>query len=95
MRLSAALVNQELIAKIKDLIGDAKPVVVPVVAIEASGRNKIPRAAAEVLAAKLGLKAATSIGQRNSPKRTGMDGVDRLFASPVFDGDVADGAAQN
>lgn len=91
LRLAKSLVNQELIAKVKDLIGDARPVITPVIAVEASGRNKIPRAAAELLAARLGLDTATSIGQRNSPKRTGMDGIDRLFASPVFDGEVVAG----
>jgi hypothetical protein len=88
VRLAKDLVTPELVAKVKAAIGDSKPLVVPVAAEEASGRNKIPRAAAEVLAHRLGLKAANGIVQANRARRTGMDGLDRIFAPVDFAGAV-------
>lgn len=63
----------------------------PVVSVEATGRNKIPRAVAEALAAKLGLETAVDIVQANRPRRTGLDALSRLFAVPEFDGSVQPG----
>ncbi|WP_145914904.1 PLxRFG domain-containing protein [Comamonas thiooxydans] len=88
VRLAMDLVTPDLVAKVKAAIGDTKPLVVPVAAEEASGRNKIPRAAAEVLAHRLGLKAANGIVQANRARRTGMDGLDRIFAPVDFAGVV-------
>ncbi|UUE94474.1 phosphoribosyltransferase [Comamonas thiooxydans] len=88
VRLAMDLVTPDLVAKVKAAIGDSKPLVVPVAAEEASGRNKIPRAAAEVLAHRLGLKAANGIVQANRARRTGMDGLDRIFAPVDFAGVV-------
>lgn len=75
----------------KASIGDTKPRVVPVAAVEASGRNKIPVAAAEVLAARLGLSTDDMIVQANRAHRTGMDGLDRIFAPVDFAGAVEAG----
>lgn len=88
VRLALDLVTPDLLAKVQAVIGDCKPLVVPVVAEEAAGRNKIPRAAAEVLAQRLGLEAANGIVQANRAHRTGMDGLDRIFASVDFAGVV-------
>lgn len=50
-----------------------------------------PQAAAEVLSAQLNLPTSTDIVQANKPHRTGMDGLDRIFAAVDFDGPVAPG----
>ncbi len=89
--VARALVTAELVDQVRAAIGGSKPVVIPVVSVESSGRNKIPLASAEVLAAKLGLETTTGIVQSNSPKRTAMDGLDRIFSSPEFDGPVVRG----
>lgn len=91
VRLARAIVTDDLVQRVRDMIGESDPIVVPVVSEEASGRNKIPLAAAEVLAERLGVETTGSIGQRNAPRRTAMSGLDRIFASPVFDGDVVAG----
>jgi adenine/guanine phosphoribosyltransferase-like PRPP-binding protein len=91
LRLAKTLVDADLVSRVRTLMGDMTPRIFPVVAVEASGYNKIPRAAAAVLAAQLGLCADVGMGQRNSPQRTGMDGIDRLFSSPVFEGEVIRG----
>ncbi|WP_087864809.1 PLxRFG domain-containing protein [Comamonas thiooxydans] len=92
VRLAKDLVTPELVAKVKAAIGDSKPLVVPVAAEEAAGRNKIPRASAEVLALRLGLDTAFDIVQANRARRTGMDGLDRLFAPVDFEGAVEPGS---
>lgn len=79
VRVAQSLVTADLVTRVKSAIGDAKPLVVPVVSLEATGHNKIPLAAAAVLAKKLGLQVETRISQSNSPKRTAMGGLDRLL----------------
>ncbi len=91
VRLALDLVTPELVAKVKAQVGDARPRVVPVTAEEAAGRNKIPLAVAEVLASRLGLDVETGIVQANRAHRTGMDGLDRIFAPVDFAGAAAPG----
>ncbi|MFV0383701.1 Eco57I restriction-modification methylase domain-containing protein, partial [Paracoccus sp. (in: a-proteobacteria)] len=86
VRLAQDIVTDDLLARLRDMIGESRPVIVPVISEEASGRNKIPRAAAEILAQRLGLDAVTGIVQSNAPQRTALSGLDRIFASPEFDG---------
>ncbi len=91
LRIAKVLVTDSLVQRVRAAIGDRKPVVVPVVSVETTGRNKIPRSAAEVLAQKLGLDTAEGITQANAPKRTALDGMDRIFAAPEFTGEVVTG----
>lgn len=90
-RLAVDLVTPEMAAKVSAALGGSRPRVLPVAAEEASGRNKIPRAVAEVLAARLGLDTATGIVQANRARRTGLDGLDRIFAPVDFAGAVEPG----
>jgi hypothetical protein len=90
-RLAVDLVTPEMVAKVAAALGGARPRVLPVAAEESSGRNKIPRAVAEVLAARLGLETATGIVQANRAQRTGLDGLDRIFAPVDFAGAVEPG----
>lgn len=90
-RLAVDLVTPEMAAKVAAALGGARPRVLPVAAEESSGRNKIPRAVAEVLAARLGLETATGIVQANRAQRTGLDGLDRIFAPVDFSGTVEPG----
>ncbi len=69
----------------------SKPVVVPVVARENSGNNKIPRAAAEVLAARLGLQVDDQLVQADKVGRGQGDAVYRLANQPGFAGTVKAG----
>lgn len=55
------LLTDETVEAIRERIGDCKPVVLPVLAVEASGNNKIPLAMAEVLADRLGLDVSLNI----------------------------------
>ncbi|WP_120967051.1 phosphoribosyltransferase [Comamonas sp. lk] len=87
-RLAQDIVTPDLVAKVRAVIGDSKPLVVPVAAEEATGRNRIPVAAAGVLAQRLGLSTTGAIVQANRAHRTGMDGLDRIFAPVDFAGAV-------
>lgn len=91
-RLVRDLVTDEFVEKVRKAIGEAKPIIQPVVSVEAAGRNKIPAALAEMLAMRMGFEAGTGIGQATVTKRTGMGGLDRLMGSPEFVGQVRRGA---
>ncbi|MGX0617628.1 orotate phosphoribosyltransferase-like protein [Cupriavidus metallidurans] len=90
--VAAELVTPDLVEKVRAVIGDAKPIVVGVASIEATGRNKIPVAAAVLLADRLGLETTGDLVQANRPKRTSLGGLDRIFAAPDFTGPVVAGA---
>ncbi len=92
LRLAKELVDAQMVKAVKDAAGDA-PIFVPVVSVEATGKNKIPLAVSEVFASKLGASTTTEIVQVDSPKRTAMDGLDRLLTPPEFDGEVIPGAS--
>lgn len=91
LSVAQALVTDDLVAKVKERIGDIKPIVVGVQSVEATGRNKIPLMASVVLAERLGATHSTDIVQANTPKRTGLNGLDRIFAAADFAGDVVAG----
>lgn len=91
VRLARDLVTPDLVSRVRKEIGDAKPLILPVISEEATGRNKIPLATAQVLGDKLGLDTVSDVVQANRPHRTGMDGLDRLFAVPEFDGAIEPG----
>ncbi|MCY1165191.1 hypothetical protein D9M73_50910 [compost metagenome] len=91
VKVAKALVTDDLVNRVKTLIGDAKPTVVPILSEEATGRNQIPAAAALVLSNKLGLETTADIVQSNRPHRTTLSGLDRIFAGPEFDGKVEPG----
>lgn len=88
LELARDLVTDEFVREVRGLLGDAQAIIVPVNAQEAAGRNKIPLAVANVLAQRLGLSVGNNVIQVNRPQRTDMDGLDRLFAVPEFDGAV-------
>lgn len=91
MRLALDLVTPEMVAKVQARMGNARPRVLPVTAEEAAGRNKIPMAVSVVLADRMGLDVDAGIVQANRAHRTGMDGLDRIFAPVDFAGTVEPG----
>ncbi|MBQ9619920.1 MAG: hypothetical protein IJR44_05430, partial [Neisseriaceae bacterium] len=84
-------IRKETLEQIKTMIGDKKPIVVAVVAEEATGNNAIPRATAQAIGRELGLSVDTNIRQINKVSRTGK-GIDHRFAfQPIFGGEVKNG----
>ena len=91
LNLVDRLVSDDTISQIKELIGNETPRILPVLATEASGNNKIPLAFAEVLADRLGLEVETGIVQREKVNRTGSGADHRLAFNPSFIGEVEAG----
>jgi len=89
--LAERLVTPELLAQVQALIGESKPLLVPVLAIEDAGRNKIPLAFAHVVGDRLGLAVDDGIVQREKVSRTGSGADHRLAFSPTFSGPVQSG----
>lgn len=87
------LVNDALCTTVRQIAAGDDPIIQPVHAIEATGRNKIPHAAAKLLSIHLGHEVGCDIIQASSPKRTAMAGLERIFNRPVFSGDVEPGRA--
>ena len=87
-RLARALVSPAAIAGIRDALGSARPILVPVRAIEVAGINFIPDAMAEEIALALGLPVTRDLEQVNTVGHTRANGFRRLVFQPEFDGPV-------
>jgi len=85
------LLTHETIEHIKHLIGQEKPLLLPVQVFEENGYNKIPAAIAVVLGEHLNLKVDNSIVQQEKLFRTGSNAFHRLAFNPTFNGGVAAG----
>ena len=91
-KLVNRLVDSRMTAKIKVLINDAAPILLPVHALEIAGVNEIPVALATFLAAELSLDIDGSIVQINTAGHTGASGYRRLANPALFNGNVTAGA---
>ncbi|MBZ6065295.1 hypothetical protein LA374_03585 [Aeromonas schubertii] len=88
LRLISEVLSKEAIGRIKALIGDRDAIALGVHAEEATGRNAIPQAMADVLAKVLGIEVSVDIVQAEKVGRTAQDGFGRLANQPSFDGPV-------
>lgn len=91
-RYASRMITDEFIAAIAQTIGTGPAIIVGVTALEAGGLNAIPQAAANIIAAKLGLQADDELYQSNRPMRTQKGGLERIFHQPTFAGEVSPGA---
>lgn len=90
-RLALAFIGEEQIQLIQIALGNAKPIVAAVQAIEEAGENVIPTAMGGLIAVQLGLDIDDDIVQINRVGRTGSGGYYRLAIQPLFDGSVSRG----
>jgi len=94
---AALLVVQDLMATIEldifKLYVEQQAMLLPVLAQEAQGRNKIPLALALYLEHKLRLEVELGIGQATKVSRTSLSGLDRVFVVPEFVGQAIVGQA--
>ena len=91
LNLVDRLVTDDTVSQIKAVIGNDRPLLVPVLAVEDAGTNKIPLAMAEVLADRTGLDVELGIVQREKVSRTGTGSDHRLAFNPTFEGSVQPG----
>ncbi len=87
-RMVDRFINPRAIEQVRALVGGAKPILLPVHALEATGINEIPIALAQRLAAELGLEADLSVIQDNTVGHTGASGYQRLANPALFSGDI-------
>ncbi len=93
-RVAADLIDAapEQIAAIKEIVGDRRVIVVPVTAIEKSGRNKLPTAYAGELAERLGGTLDENIVQAAEVHHGGAGAYHRMAFPAPFSGPVEAGA---
>ena len=91
LNVAESLVTDKLISDIKGMIGNEKPIVVPVLSVEDGGANTIPSMATALIAEKLGLNSDGNIRQTSFSKRTEKNGLDRIFTPVDFEGHVEKG----
>lgn len=87
-RLVSDILTKDAVDKIRNIIGNREVLLAAVHAEEASGRNKIPQAMADILGKVLHQEVATGIVQTKRVGRTGQDGFGRLANQPEFAGNV-------
>lgn len=91
LAMVSRLVTHEFLDQMREQLAGRKPVLVPVLAVEQGGLNKIPLAFARVVGHHLGLPVATEIGMREKVGRTNSGSDHRLVACPSFAGEVEAG----
>ena len=91
--LVADLVKADALDRLRAILGNRRPFVAAVTAIEASGFNAIPDAMAHAIGSRLGLPLdAGELRQINTVGHTRATGWHRIVTPPVFAGGVTAGA---
>ncbi|MES2488537.1 MAG: PLxRFG domain-containing protein [Pseudomonadota bacterium] len=90
-RVAHDLLDDKKLEELSKALGDSSPTVVPVQSVEATGRNMLPRAYAELLGQKLGLPVDENIMQSVRAFHTNANAYERIASQPAFDGDVKKG----
>ncbi len=92
LRVARDVITPEFVEDVRAALPEgSKPLVVPVQSQEATGNNRIPAMAADLLAARLGLQVAPDIVQAAKVNRSGGDALHRLANQPPFTGRVDKG----
>lgn len=92
LRVARDAVTPEFVEQVRALIPEgSQPRIVPVLAVEGAGKNRIPLAAAEVLAQRLGLEVESELMQQQKIGRTSASALERIAKQPTFVGEVAGG----
>ncbi|MGG2100411.1 PLxRFG domain-containing protein [Stenotrophomonas sp. NRRL B-14846] len=92
LRAARDVITPEFVENVRAALPEgSKPLVVAVQSQEATGNNRIPAMAADLLAARLGLKVAPDIVQAAKVNRGSGDALHRLANQPPFTGKVEKG----
>ncbi|WXL27773.1 LPD38 domain-containing protein [Ectopseudomonas mendocina] len=92
LRVARDAVTPAFVEQVRRLIPkDSEPRIVPVLAVEGAGKNRIPLMAAEVLAQRLGLKVEAELMQQQKIGRTRASALERIAKQPTFAGKVVAG----
>lgn len=91
LELIDRLLTDSTMQRVTKQIGDSKPLILPVLAVEKAGNNKIPLTMARVLAKRLTLDVEENVLQRERVGRTGTGADHRLAFNPSFEGEIKTG----
>ncbi|WP_281686787.1 LPD38 domain-containing protein [Pseudomonas citronellolis] len=92
LRVARDAITPEFVEQVRQAIpAGSSPKIVPVVAREGAGNNRIPVIAAEVLAQRLGLQTDLNPVQQEKIGRTSASALERVTRQPTFQGEVAPG----
>lgn len=91
LNLVERLITDDTLEQLRAVIGSDRPRLLPVMAVEDTGTNRIPLAMAEVIADRLGLDVELGITQYEKVSRTGTGSDHRLAFNPTFEGKVEPG----
>jgi hypothetical protein len=92
LTLAQALLSKAEIERLRDVVGVAGAVLLPISALEISGFNAIPDAMAQTLAIELGwLTSAGEIVQNNKVGHTRAKAFNRFVTPASFEGNVVPG----
>lgn len=91
VRVVRDIVPDGTVEQLREQLGDRKPIVVPVAAEEATGRNKLPLAYADLIAERLGLETTGEIVQAVRAHHTNARAFHRIGIQPTFEGPVIEG----
>ncbi|HAS97471.1 MAG TPA: hypothetical protein DCS70_09045 [Acinetobacter nosocomialis] len=91
IRLIQAVLELEDFLNIHSKIGVYHPIIVPVLAQESLGKNRIPAVLAEMLGAYFGYEVCDDIVQTVRANHTNAGSYERIVRQPRFDGAVIEG----
>ncbi|WP_258393993.1 PLxRFG domain-containing protein [Stenotrophomonas maltophilia] len=92
LRVARDVITPQFVQDVRAALPEgSKPLVVAVQSQEATGNNRIPRMAAELLAQRLGLQVSEDIVQAAKVNRSAGDALHRLANQPPFTGNVEKG----
>lgn len=84
-------VSLNSIVRLCEVVGRARPFLLPVHALEVEGMNVIPRVLAQILGRMLDLPVEKGVLQINRVRHTGASGYHRLASPALFAGEVEAG----
>ncbi|WP_334069917.1 phosphoribosyltransferase [Acinetobacter colistiniresistens] len=90
--LATTLDTYDKIINSSEFLTQNNPIIVPVLAIEALGKNRIPAVFAEMIGEVLDLRVSSDIVQTVKANHTNAGAYERIVRQPRFDGCVEQGA---
>ncbi|WP_445344878.1 phosphoribosyltransferase [Acinetobacter bohemicus] len=89
--LAIELNTYDEIIKLEEIFVQNSPIIVPVLAIEALGNNRIPAVFSQMIGAMLELEVSEDIVQTVKANHTNAGAYERIVRQPRFDGYVQEG----
>ena len=86
--IASSLTNDQKVYAILNVLKGRRPIIVPIIAKEATGDNKLPLGYAAILSNKLKCRVSTDIIQSTRAYHTKAKAFHRIAINPAFEGKV-------